>query len=160
MTKRKENPQKAGRKTLFRKEYIEQAYKLALLGATDKQLADFFSVKEQTINNWKKDFPEFFESLKRAKEDVDSQIVKSLFQRAKGYEHDDIDIKMFNGEIIETPLTKHYPPDTTACIFWLKNRQPDKWRDKTETAVTATNLNIEAPNVDKAKELKKLLDED
>ena len=57
----------AGRPTNYKKEYDEQAYKLCLLGATDKEMADFFNVKEQTINNWKKNHPSFFESIKRGK---------------------------------------------------------------------------------------------
>jgi len=157
MTKKKENPQLAGRKSLYKPEYCEQAYKLTLLGAIDTQLADFFNISVATLNNWKLEYPEFLESLKKGKENADAEIAQALYHRAKGYSHPDLDIKMFNGEIIETPLIKHYPPDTGACMAWLKNRQPNLWRDKTEVITTNTNLNIES-NIDKAKELKKLLD--
>lgn len=119
-----------GRPTSYKKEYAKEAYKLALLGATDKQMADFFEVSEVTLNAWKKEQPDFLKSLKDGKENADYEIAKSLYHRAKGYSHPDVDIKMFNGEIIETPLIKHYPPDTTACIFWLKNRQAKAWRDR------------------------------
>jgi hypothetical protein len=157
MTKKKENPQLAGRKTLYKPEYCEHAYKLTLLGAIDIQLADFFNISVATLNNWKLEYPEFLESLKKGKENADAEIAQALYHRAKGYSHPDLDIKMFNGEIIETPLIKHYPPDTGACMAWLKNRQPNLWRDKTEVVNLNTNLNIES-NIDKAKELKKLLD--
>jgi hypothetical protein len=122
----------AGRPTDYKEEYAEQAYKLCLLGHTDAELAEFFEVAESTINNWKHAHPEFLESVKRGKEIADGYVTESLYKRATGYSHPDVDIKCYEGEIIETPLTKHYPPDTTAAIFWLKNRQPKKWRDKHE----------------------------
>ena len=121
-----------GGPTKYKPEYDKQAYKLCLLGATDKTLADFFEVKEQTINNWKKNYPSFFESLKEGKEFADANVAEKLYQRALGYEHDDVHITNYQGEITLTPIKKHYPPDATSGIFWLKNRQPDKWRDKQE----------------------------
>lgn len=122
----------AGRPTAYKEEYNEQVYKLCLLGATDADIANFFEVTETTINNWKIDYPTFFESIKRGKERADATVAESLYKRANGYEHPDVDIKMYEGEIIQTPLVKHYPPDTTAAIFWLKNRKSAQWRDKQE----------------------------
>jgi hypothetical protein len=121
-----------GRPTKYKPEFAKQAYKLCLLGATDKRIADFFDVTESTLNLWKQEFPEFSESLKAGKEEADSVVAQSLFHRATGYSHPDVDIKLFKGKIIKTKLTKHYPPDSTAAIFWLKNRQPKQWRDKQE----------------------------
>lgn len=128
----------AGRPTSFKKAYTEQAKKLALLGATDAQAADFFGVTEQTLNNWKKKHPEFFESLKAGKAEVDSKVVRSLFERAMGYTHPEEKIFNHNGEAMRVETTKHYPPDTTAMIFWLKNRDPENWRDKVTTEVIGT----------------------
>jgi DNA-binding XRE family transcriptional regulator len=122
----------AGRPTDYKPEYNEQAYKLCLLGATDAELGDFFGVKEQTINNWKKDYPEFFESIKKGKQIADSNVADRLYQRALGYEHDDLYIAQFQGQIVSKSIKKYYPPDPTAAIFWLKNRQSAKWRDKQE----------------------------
>jgi len=122
----------AGRPTAYKEEYNEQVFKLCLLGATDADIANFFEVTETTINNWKIDYPTFFESIKRGKERADATVAESLYKRANGYEHPDVDIKMYEGEIIQTPLVKHYPPDTTAAIFWLKNRKSAHWRDKQE----------------------------
>ena len=120
-----------GRPTKYKKEYNEQVYKLCLLGATDKQLADFFNVDESTINRWKESEPEFCESLKSGKEEADATIAQSLYNRAKGYVAPDIITATFNGQITDIQkVEKHYPPDTTAAIFWLKNRQPRQWRDK------------------------------
>lgn len=121
-----------GRPTAYKPEYVEQAAKLCHLGAIDKDLADFFGVCEDTINNWKEAHPEFFVSIKEAKAEADSAVVRSLFQRATGYEHPEDKIFNHNGEALVIPTTKHYPPDATSAIFWLKNRQPDDWRDKSE----------------------------
>lgn len=123
---------KGGRPTKYKAEFAEQARKLCLLGATDEELADFFEVCEATINNWKAEHIGFLESIKKGKRMADSEVASKLFHRATGYEHEDTDIKMFEGEIIKTKLVKHYPPDTAAAIFWLKNRQKDRWRDKQE----------------------------
>lgn len=134
-----------GRPTDYREEYNEQAFKLCLLGATDKELADFFGVCEATINNWKNDYPLFLESLKNGKTTADAEIAASLFKRAKGaivtqeqafkmkstsFEDGK---KSHEEEVIEiVELKQELPPDTSAAIFWLKNRQPDKWREKRE----------------------------
>ena len=119
--------------SLHKDEYDEQAYKLCLLGATDKELGDFFEVTEQTINNWKKDFPTFFESIKRGKIDADARVAQSLFKRALGYTANETHLAQFGGMFTdEKVIPKEVAPDTTAAIFWLKNRQPDKWRDKQE----------------------------
>jgi len=124
-----------GRPTDYREEYNEQAEKLCKLGATDAELADFFEVTETTVNNLKEAHPLFFESIKKGKVLADAEVGERLYQRAMGYEHQDVDIKMYEGQIITTELTKYYPPDTTAAIFWLKNRQPQKWRDRKEFGV-------------------------
>lgn len=129
-TTQKKHP--GGRPTRYKKEFAVQAAKLCKLGATDKDLADFFGVVEQTVNNWKKSHPEFFESLKDAKNELDSKVERSLFERATGYEHSEDKIFNANGEPLIVPTVKRYPPDTTAAIFWLKNRKPQEWRDKVD----------------------------
>lgn len=120
------------RPSKYRPEFVEQACKLCKLGLTDKEIAKFFEVSEQTLNAWKQQYPEFLESLKGGKTLADAEVASKLFHRATGYEHPDTDIRVVNGVIVETPLIKHYPPDTTAAIFWLKNRRPDLWREKVE----------------------------
>lgn len=63
---------------------------------------------------------------------ADAEVGERLFQRACGYSHPDVHISNYQGAITQTEITKHYAPDTTACIFWLKNRRPDLWRDRME----------------------------
>lgn len=128
-----------GRKSSYREEYANQALKLCLLGATDKELADFFSVSEQTLNKWKNDFPEFLESLKKGKNIADANVASKLYNRAIGYDYEEKHYetkqpkKDVPPESVEVKrIKKHMPADTTAAIFWLKNRQPEKWRDKKE----------------------------
>lgn len=129
----------AHRPSSFRPEFSEQAYKLCLLGATDKKLADFFGVSEQTLNAWKHAHPVFLESLTRGKEVADAEIAHSLFLRAKGYSHPDVHVANYQGTPIITDLVKHYPPDTPAAILWLKNRQPEVWREKVEVEHAGKN---------------------
>lgn len=130
-----------GRPTDYKPEYCEQAENYALLGATDVQMAGFFGVCEATITNWKRDKPEFLAAIKRGKEDADAQVVKSLFKRAMGYKHEAVkifaDAKTGAEQIV--PYIEHYPPDTAACIFWLKNRQKSQWRDKQDHEVSGAN---------------------
>jgi len=126
---------KGGRPTKFDPKYCEQVVKLCKLGATDKDLADFFDVSEATINNWKVDFPKFLESLKEGRDFADANVADRLYQRAMGYEHDSEEImaisdgKGAGSHVERVPIRKIYPPDSTAAIFWLKNRQKKHWRD-------------------------------
>lgn len=122
----------AGAPTKYKEDYNEQVYKLCLLGATDKDIADFFDVCEATINNWKNDYPEFLESIKRGKQIADANVADRLYQRALGFEHDAEEIKIIDGGVERVKVRKIYAPDPTSAIFWLKNRQPERWRDKQE----------------------------
>lgn len=140
----------AGRPTDYREEYCVQVEKLCKLGATDKEIADFFDVVESTINLWKLEHPEFSESIKKGKIVADAEIAESLYHRAKGYSHEAVKIFPTGGEVKDkegnitkgpllVPYVEHYPPDTTAAIFWLKNRrgkikqeEGQRWADKQE----------------------------
>ncbi|WP_320194971.1 helix-turn-helix domain-containing protein [Agrobacterium rosae] len=120
------------RPTAYKPEYAEQAEKLCALGATDIDLAAFFKVTDRTIQRWKLDHEEFCQSLKVGKDVPDENVKRSLYQRAIGYSHPDTDIRVIDGAVVKTEIVKHYPPDTTAGIFWMKNRDPKNWRDKQE----------------------------
>ncbi|HDR1925709.1 TPA: helix-turn-helix domain-containing protein [Pasteurella multocida] len=128
-----------GRPTKYKAEYAIQVEKLCLLGAIDKDIADFFDVDEATINRWKLEYSDFCESIKKGKMLADANVANSLYKRALGYEAPDVDIRVIENKIVETPLTKHYPPDPTSAIFWLKNRQPEKWRDKQVQEISGVN---------------------
>lgn len=119
----------------YRPEHPEQARKLCLLGYTNPELGEFFGVSKSTIDNWIADIDEFRDAVKSAKALSDAVVVDKLRQRAEGYTHKAVDFKVINDKVVQTTYDKHYPPDTTAGIFWLKNRQPQLWRDRRELQV-------------------------
>lgn len=122
------------------------AWGLAIDGKTDKEIAEGLGISERTLNAWKKEHEEFSQSLKDGKRPADARVEKSLYQRAVGYTQKEKKViqtidkngnpKPARIEIIEKPI----PPDVTAQIYWLKNRRPDKYRDKQEVTVDDTNI--------------------
>lgn len=121
---------KGGRPTKYRATYAIQAYKLCLLGATNKDLADFFDVANSTIDKWIAQHDKFSGAIKKGRQIADAEVADRLFKRATGYTHKAVKIMQYEGTPLVVPYVEHYAPDTAAAIFWLKNRQPDKWRDK------------------------------
>lgn len=120
------------RPSKFRPEFCEQAARLcATFGATDHELAEYFGVSERTLNTWKAEHPEFREALKGGKQVTDERVQQKLYHRAIGYSHEAVKILLDkNNRTRKVTYTEQYAPDTTACIFWLKNRMPEFWRDK------------------------------
>jgi transposase-like protein len=96
-------------------------------GLTDEQIAHNMGIGTSTLYKWKNDYTEIVESLKRGKEVVDRQVENALLKRALGFEYDEVTFE--NGTETKR-VRKMVVPDTTAQIFWLKNRKPDDWRDK------------------------------
>ena len=125
-----------GRPTKYKPEMcdlVHKAFICAKGGLNDKTLGKLLEVSEKTINTWKEQYPEFLQSLKHTKDELDSNVQDSLYQRAKGYTCQEE--KVFcskDGEITTYMATKHYPPDPTSMIFWLKNRQAEHWADVRE----------------------------
>ena len=100
-------------------------------GLTDEQIAQNIRISRETLYAWKKKYPDISDALKRGKEIVDRQVENALLKRALGYEYEEVKKKFEGGIITEKTVTKkEVIPDVTAQIFWLKNRKPDKWRDK------------------------------
>jgi hypothetical protein len=121
---------RAGRPSSYKPEYVNMAKQAANLGATDADLARIFGVSDATIDNWKAQHPDFLGSLKAGKEEADARVKRSLYSRAVGYSFNSE--KIFcnkDGEVTRVPIVEHVPPDVTAQIFWLKNRDPANWRD-------------------------------
>lgn len=140
MKRKKVKRDHAGQPEKYQKEYADLAYKFCLLGADDAQLAEMFAVQESTINNWKLRHPEFLESIKKGKNIADANVADSLYRKALGYSHDAVKIFNDEGSPMEVPYVEHYPPDTTAAIFWLKNRQKKNWRDKQDVEHTVSDM--------------------
>lgn len=118
-----------GRPSSYKPEFAEQARKLCRLGATDEELAEFFGVSKQTVNSWKKAHPEFLSSLKLGKDLSDAEVADKLFHRATGYSHKAVKFFVIAGKVVSKQYVEHYPPDTAAAIFWLKNRRKLQWRN-------------------------------
>lgn len=136
-----------GRPTKYNKNIPDKVYKFCLLGATDEEMSDLLDITIDTFYRWKKVHKPFSEALLEGKEVADSNIAKSLYQRAKGYSHPEDKIFNNNGDPLIIPTTKHYPPDTGAATLWLKNRQPKKWRDKVDHDHTTGGEKINQINV-------------
>lgn len=121
-----------GRPSEYRQEYVAEVLVMAEGGATDMEIADSLDVSVRTLYRWKAQHPDFRQALKIAKDVADERVERSLYQRATGYEQDSVKIFMPAGA--ESPVMAPYreviAPDTTACIFWLKNRKSQEWRDK------------------------------
>lgn len=130
---------KAGRPSNYRPEYAAQAEKLAALGATDQEVADFFEVDVRTVYRWKHDHDAFCQALKTGKDIADERVERSLYQKAIGYEQDEVKIFMPAGaeEPVYAPFRAKVAPDTTAAIFWLKNRRAQQWRDVKAQEISA-----------------------
>jgi hypothetical protein len=115
----------------YRPEFADQAAKLCALGAIDAELADFFCVSMVTINNWKSWHADFARGIRVGKDQADDRVERALYSRAVGYTFDAVRIfvpKDGGGPVL-VPYREHVAPDVTACIFWLKNRRSEKWRD-------------------------------
>ena len=98
-------------------------------GATDEELSRKMGINPATLYVWKSKYPEISEALKRGKEVIDIQVENALLKRALGYDYQEERVEESVEDGVKTiRTTKHIPPDTTAGIFWLKNRNPDKWR--------------------------------
>lgn len=122
---------KLGRPSTYQARYAKIALVLCSRGATDTDLADAFDVTTVCIQKWQSMHPEFGEAVRKGKVEMfDPKVERACAQLAIGYSVDTEDVKVTkDGDIIRYPIRKHFPPNATACIFWLKNRQPTKWRD-------------------------------
>lgn len=99
-------------------------------GLTDEQIAHNMGVSTATLYNYKRDHLEILEALKKGKEVVDIQVENALLKRALGYSYEEKKVEVSEDGTKVTKTIKEVVPDTTAQIFWLKNRRPDRWRDK------------------------------
>ena len=130
-----------GRPPAYKPEFVDQVAKLCALGATDEEIAEFFGVAVRTIYRWKVDHEDFCQAIKVGKDPADDRVERSLYQKATGfYVTEEQAFKVKTGrdtEKVEVVKVERYvPPDTSAEIFWLKNRR--NWRDKSEHEVKHT----------------------
>jgi hypothetical protein len=118
----------AGRPSKYNPELNSKVYKHCLIGATNKDLAAFCEVDVRTIDDWIANNDDFSRSVKKGRVEADAKVVKSLFKRATGYKIKEQNIVMVGGKPIILETIKEFPPDTTACIYWTRNRRPKHWK--------------------------------
>lgn len=165
-SKKKSN---AGRKGLY-KEWLEPDNLIRLEGwarngLTDEQIAHNIGITTTTLYDWKKKYPQFAEAVKRGKEVVDILVENALLKSAMGYKFNEVvQERIYNPETGESEIvevkrtTKDVQPNPTSLIFWLKNRQPEKWRDK-KNIDAAVEVKNPFDGIDTA-DIKKLIDEE
>lgn len=129
-TKKKPPPKKKGRPSKIDGVNLAEVEKMAKLGLTNEQIAGMLGIRRETIWDWCRKHPDFSNAIKAGKKVADDLVERSLFARAVGYAHPEDKIMVSKGKTIVVPTIKHYPPDPTSCIFWLKNRRKDEWKDK------------------------------
>lgn len=131
-TKPKETDGPKTEPTKFNKITMEQVRQYASLGLSNWQMAQLFGVALDTFYGWKKRHKEFFDTLKEWKDFADERVEQSLYQRAIGFAvpEDKVFYDSRRGKTIIVPYMRHYPPDSTSMIFWLKNRKREIWGDR------------------------------
>ena len=130
-----EETNKGGRPTKYKEAFNDQVFEMALLGLSDSQMANILGITEQTFNNWKTDYPMFFESLTQGKENADGKVAKAMYKRALGLTIIEEALTK-DGQIVQ--LRKELPPDTPAAKHWLANRQRKLWANNGESTFNTT----------------------
>jgi len=102
---------------------------LAGLGLTEKEIAVALDVHPHSIYYWKRTKPAFLKALQKGKNEYTDRVEKALIESAVGYSHPDTHFTTIDGKVVQTPYIKHYAPNVTAQIFYLKNRARDRWMD-------------------------------
>ena len=137
-----------GRPTKYKTEFCDRAFDFALVGMTDGEIAGALKIDEATLYRWKNARPQFCEAIKTGRDRYDNEVgEKALRQRAAGYDYQE-EVMTREGPSV---ITKRFHGSDTAAIFWLKNRQPERWRDRVETDIRAAVVNIEATPEEKAR---------
>ena len=133
---------------------LKQIEEWAREGLIDEQIAHNLGIAPSTLYDYKNDHPELVQAIKTGKDDIDTIVENALLKRALGYSHvEETEERSPTGELLLTKrVTKQMPADTTAIIFWLKNRRPKQWRDRQElehSGETGVKIINDIPRTDK-----------
>src|SRR5215207_3710918 len=123
----------SGRPTAYRREFCELAHNYCLLGATNAELAAFLDVCPRTIDNWIASHPAFAEAVREGRVVADGRVARCLYERAVGWRGTVERTVLHDGQERTLKNVVQYPPDTRACIFWLRNRRRATWSEKNGT---------------------------
>ena len=131
-------------KFTFEEDYCGQAYQFALMSASNAQIAEAMGVSISQVETWSRDIPQFKKALHDGRTGADALVVASLFKKATGFMQKVDKIVFDNGKMQVVQIDKYFPPDSTAQIFWLRNRQEGNWQDTSKApTMQATQFNIQ-----------------
>lgn len=142
---------KVGRKKKYDESFPQQALELAEKGLTDKEISKQLGISTTVFYEYKNKIPEFSDALKRGKQPVDNDVENALLKKALGYDYEEQVTEARISEdgtqhpAVVRKIKKHMPGDTTAQIFWLKNRMPKEWRDGKNIELTGKDGDSLAP---------------
>jgi len=143
----------SGKSGVFKSKWTEdrpeQVYRLALLGATEEEMAKIIGVSYSTIQMWKKDKKEFREALQMGKMEADSNVAEALYKRAVGFEKEIEQVVKTKYGVEVVKVKKYFPPDSWAAMKWLSMRQRGRWTDVQRTEITEKRLSV--TNIDFSK---------
>jgi hypothetical protein len=135
--------QRTKKKTTYSNEYPDQAYKLCLLGCTEREITSFFGICRSTFTNWKKNHLPFADALQRGQKKADMEVAVSLYSatvdrvittkqaiKCKEVYYDDNGKRVEKERIEVVEVDKHLPADFRSQQFWLRNRNPRQWNEK------------------------------
>ena len=118
-----------GRPTEYKPAYCDLVYKFRLLGLGEERIAELLEISLSTLRSWRETHVDFLSAWRAGGEEADAKVVQSMYHRAMGYSHPAEKIQFDkDGNELRAEYTEHYPPDTSAGMFLLTNRQPQLWR--------------------------------
>jgi hypothetical protein len=123
-----------GRPSLYKPENAGIARQSCMAGATNQVLAERLGVCRRTVDNWIATIPEFRDAVLAGREIADEAVVAALFSRAIGFQQKTKKTFLYRGEGVQVDHVVDHPPDTQACMFWLRNRLPEQWLEKAKRA--------------------------
>jgi hypothetical protein len=153
-----ENENIGGRPTDYQILFDKQAFfACSRNGATEMDLSYLFNVSIETLRTWKKRYNKFLAAIERGKRVYDKKVEKALRERALGYKHKAVKILVCDKDVVREEYIEHYPPDTAAASLWLRNRDPEHWRDKQDVQHSG-NISTEDMSIYTDEELQAMRD--
>lgn len=120
---------------------VSMAYRYAILGATDRQIAEFLEISPDTVDLWKRTHPEFSNALRRGKAEADARQAESLYLCGMGYEYEEDVVTVYKGTVHVTRVKKYAKRNAWAAYKWLSLRQRQLWHDTQQVDINNTNIN-------------------
>ncbi len=118
----------------------EMVYDLRMVGLNLEEITHILRISRSTLFEWIDRFPSFSEAWYRGGVDADAVIAKKLFIRAKGFRRHGEKVSFGpDGSVRRAKVVDYYPPDTTAAMFWLTNRQGSRWKSRTSTELSGVD---------------------